>query len=155
MNTIFDDRQYDSDALNEAIELIKQDEIACALILNGQIIATAKGRGIKPLMEICQSNIDAAKGAILADKIIGRAASFIAIHFGIKAVYGETMSKGAMQLLSEHSVEAAQNILADEIRNRANTGICPMDSAVLNITEVEEAVSRLNEEILRLSKKQL
>lgn len=153
MNAIFNVEQYNSDALDEAIELIKEDEIACALIVNGQIMATAKGRGIKPLIEMCQANVDSANGAVLADKIIGRAASFIAIHFGIKAIYGETMSKGAVKLLIEYSVETAQNTLADEIRNRANTGICPMDSAVLNITAVDEAVARLKEEIQKLSKK--
>lgn len=147
MNTILDDKQYNSYALNEAVERIKQNEIACALIVNGQIMATAKGRGIKPLLEICQSNAEIASGAVLADKIIGRAASFIAIYFGIKAVYGETMSKGAVKLLTEHSVEVDYGTLADEIRNRANTDICPMDKAVLEITEVNEAVSRLKEEM--------
>ena len=147
MNGIFTNKQYDSEALNDAIALIDQNEIACALIVNGQIIATANGRGIKPLMELCNANIETAKGAVLADKIIGRAASFIAISFGIKAVYGETMSKGAVKLLTEHSVETAYGTLADEIRNRANTDICPMDKAVLEITEVNEAVSRLKEEM--------
>lgn len=153
MNKVFEKIEYNSDALDDAISMISHDEIACGLILRGKLISTVKGRGIRPLFELCQNNIEAAKDAVLADKIIGRAASFVAISFGMKAVFGETMSKGAVKLLAEHNIEAAYNVFTDEIRNRANTGICPMDSAILNVTDVDEAIMRLKEEIARLSRK--
>ena len=147
MKKIFEVNEYNSEGLDKAIKQIEKDEIACGLICNGKIIATATGKGIKPLIELCLANANLAEEAVLADKIIGRAASFIAIHFGIKAVYGETMSKGGAELLSEHNIAVAQKILANEIRNRTNTDVCPMDKAVKGMSKADEAFQCLLEKI--------
>ena len=68
---------------------------------------------------------------------------------GVKSCYGKVMSRPALEWLESHGVYAAYSTLADNIINREGTGLCPMESAVLGISDNEEAIgtlkSKLNE----------
>ena len=88
--------------------------------------------GIRPLMNLIDTKKDY-KDYSAADKIVGRAAAFLYSLLHIKNLYGEVMSKGAIEILKNAGIYYEYKTLTDFIENRTKTGICPMDEAVKNI----------------------
>ena len=99
-------------------------------------------RGIFPLLELLEDGADHT-GYSAADKIVGRAAAFLFVRLGVRAVYGAVMSKGAVSVLSEHGIAAEYSTLTEGIRNRAGTGSCPMELAVQGIADPAEVYAAL------------
>ena len=88
--------------------------------------------GIRPLMNLIDTK-KVYKDYSAADKIVGRAAAFLYSLLHIKNLYGEVMSKGAIEILKNAGIYYEYKTLTDFIENRTKTGICPMDEAVKNI----------------------
>ena len=70
-------------------------------------------------------------------------AAMLFLKAGIAAVYAETLSEGGLALLEEHHIPVRYDTLTPSIRNRDNTGICPMEQAVAGITEIEDGAMRV------------
>ena len=94
--------------------------------------------GIRPLMKLIDDKKEC-KGYSAADKIVGRAAAFLYTLLGIKNVYGEIMSKGAIETLKKNGIYYEYKTLTDYIENRKKNGICPMDDAVKEIEDAKTA----------------
>ncbi len=128
------------DLTAEMISCIERGD-SCVLGRNGIIIARDKGRGIKPLLVFLDSGkLD---GAIVADKIIGRAAAAICIVGGVEEVYAKVMSEGAKELLEKHNVKVSYKEITKEIINRQKNGICPMEAKVHGIDDPKGMVEKL------------
>lgn len=128
------------DLTAEMISCIERGD-SCVLGRNGVIIARDKGRGIKPLLVFLDSGkLD---GAIVADKIIGRAAAAICIVGGVEEVYAKVMSEGAKELLEKHNVKVSYKEITKEIINRQKNGICPMEAKVHGIDDPKGMVEKL------------
>ncbi len=115
---------------------------SCVIAKGGIIVARDKGRGIKPLLGF----LDRGKleGAIVADKIIGRAAAAICIVGGVKEVYAKVMSEGAEELLEKFNVKVSSGEAVKEIINREKNGICPMEAKVSGSDDPYEMVKRIS-----------
>ena len=108
-------------------------------------IYTSSERGVKPLVDLLKEN-RVMTGFSAADKIVGRAAAFLYVLLGVTEVYAEVMSEGAEKLLRGHNIEPSCGCLAEKIINRAGTGICPMENAVMDIPD--ESPDRALSEII-------
>lgn len=142
---------YFSD-LQRARELLRESG-ASVVLCKGENYVTKSQRGIRPLLEWEESGEDYG-GWSAADKIVGRAAAFLFILLGVRAVYGEVMSEGAFRILSERGIAAEYGTLAQTIRNREGTGMCPMEQAVLAVTEPTDAPQVLRRALQHLRQKQ-
>ena len=101
-------------------------------------IITSDITGIRPLMKLIDDKKDC-KGYSAADKIVGRAAAFLYTILGVNNIYGEVMSKGAIEILKKEGINYEYKTLTEYIENRVKTGICPMDEAVQNCTNATDA----------------
>lgn len=136
--------------LKKAISLLESGPCTC-VILNGEEILRFTQRGIAPLTQTLLEQPRKMKNAVIADRIIGKAAALLAVYGGAAAVYGAVMSGAGLAVLREHGIEAEYGTLTGEIRNRANTDICPMEKTVLGIDSPEEAFHALLETQKRLA----
>lgn len=105
----------------------------CSLLImdmGGRVIHTSAENGVRPLLGALQL----ISGAVVADRIIGRAAAFLAVYGGAAAVYGHIMSRPAMDVLREHNIPFEYGTEVSHILNRAGTGPCPMEALVLEIS---------------------
>lgn len=93
-------------------------------------------------------------GAVVVDKVIGKAAAQIMTLGGVKQCYGITMSKSAVEYLEKRSVCVEYETLAEYIVNRSGDGMCPMEKAVENIEDPGEALLAVKKRLeeLRLQK---
>ena len=102
--------------------------------------------GIRPVMTLIDSKKDY-KGYSAADKIVGRAAAFLYTLLQVKNLYGETMSKGAVEILKNSGIYYEYKTLTDYIENRQKTGMCPMDEAVKDIDNPKDAYEAIRNKI--------
>lgn len=140
--------EKDTDSVFEtAKEMIKTKKATCVLIKNGEIIHTASGKGVAPLIRLYEDEPEKLKDSFVVDKIIGKAAAMLTLLGGAKKVYGEIMSESGFAFLQENNMEALNGRCVDMISNRQKNGICPIERSVLEISDPNEGLTKIKETI--------
>lgn len=132
-------------AIEEALKLISSGGAHCVLVKNGAIAATASGRGIEPVKNLLNDSPETFKGAIVVDKVVGRAAAAFAIKGGAAKVVAITASEEARDLLKAHDIELEAATLVPQILNRDKSASCPLEASVKSLADPAEIVSKLME----------
>ena len=132
--------------LEQAKALLENnEEYTCAACRAGESFASEE-HGVRPLMRWLNEGTDLS-GASAADRIVGKAA------LGVRTVYAPLMSVPARETLRAHSIEAIADTVVPAIRNRTDTGFCPMESAVWDISDPHEAKAALERKISEMMAK--
>lgn len=120
------------------------------LCRNGALL-TSDRRGVAPMVAFLREG-RALEGYAAADRVVGKAAAWLFILAGVRAVYAATLSEGGRELLTRHGIPVQWETLTPTIRNRDNTGICPMEQAVAEATDPADALRRIEERMAQLAK---
>lgn len=137
--------------LLSAKAIMEDKGYTCVLCL-GDVVLSDTRRGITPLL----SWLDSGKnfnGYCAADKVVGKAAAMLYVLMGVGQVYAEVMSRPAAEVLEVHGIDAFSAELTDRIVNRFGTGLCPMESAVMDITSPEQAEIILRQKVAKMQQK--
>ena len=134
--------------LQKASRLLHDNEFTCVLCA-GDSVYTTEERGVAPLLNWISDGTDL-HGFSAADKVIGKAAALLYVLLGIRAVYAPVMSESAIYTLARHGIQANCDVSVKVIRNRDNTGMCPMEMAVENISDPQEALNAIRDKRLSL-----
>ena len=137
--------------IEKAKELLNSGDFTCVLC-KGETVLDSKEKGVKPLLQWLSAG-EELTGFCAADKIAGKAAALLYVKLGVSAVYAQVMSKSALAVFEKHGIHAEYDTLADTIVNRFNTGICPMEQAVFDISDPDEAITAIKNRIAELSQK--
>ena len=133
--------------LKKAKELLDGSNVSLVYVKNG-ITYTSIDRGVSPLLKILDEREDMAD-AVFADKVIGKGAAFIYVLLGVREIYAKVISTPAKELLLSHGISLFFDTETKNVRNRAGTDLCPIESAVLFESDPKKALSlirkRLNE----------
>ena len=106
-------------------------------------------RGISPMMGFIDEGVDLA-GYSVADIVVGKAAALLFVKCGIKKVFAKTLSLYGKKILERYGIDYEFEVLTEKIINRTGTDICPMEKAVMDTVDPEEAY-----EILKSKTEQL
>jgi hypothetical protein len=68
----------------------------------------------------------------------------------VEAVFAGVMSQGAMDILRNHGIDATADKVAAYIINRSGDGRCPMELAVANITDPNDAPAAIQKMMTQL-----
>lgn len=131
--------------LIEAKNRLIEGGYTCVVIKNKQVY-TSMERGVKPLLAWLDTGFDLTEYSA-ADKVIGKGAAMLYVLLGVKAIYAPVISEPAKQTLMQHGIEVFYDQCVDGIRNRTNTGPCPMEDAVKGIDYPEEALLAIREKL--------
>lgn len=134
--------------LTKAIEQLKSGAYTCVLC-EGDTIYTSTERGVKPLLDWLDNGIDL-KGFSAADKVVGKAAAFLYVLLGVKEVYSPVMSESAFYTFERNGIQPYCDKSVKNIINRAGTGFCPMEEAVMDVTEPKEAIDRIKKRLIAM-----
>lgn len=140
------------DTLKEARQLIRSGKASCVVIQYDTIVHMADGRGVSPLLKLYKSSPELLKGALVVDKIIGKAAAMILLLAGAEAIHGEVMSASARDYLQKHSAAHTYGRCVDVITARDKTGICPIEKSVLEIDDPQEGLEAIQATLAVLMK---
>lgn len=132
-----------------AKSLLKKS-VTCALVKDGTTYVSCK-RGIAPMLGFIEDGINLS-GFSVADRIVGKAAAMLFVKAGVTEVYAEVLSEAGKIYLEAHGIAVSYGKLTKEIINRSNSGICPMESAVLEIDDYEIGYITLKNKVAELKK---
>ncbi len=136
--------------LQRAIDLLATGAYTCVICREG-LTLTETARGVRPLLAILE-NGPHCRGASAADKVVGKAAAFLYCLLGIRALYAPILSQPALEVLQNAGIAVSYDRLVPAIRNRTDTGLCPMESAVWHLTDPAEAPALLRATLQKLAK---
>ncbi len=135
--------------LENCKSVLHAEGCTCVARQDGRLY-TATERGIRPLMQWLESDI--LHGAVLADKVIGKAAAFLLEKGGVTAIYADVISVPAAEVLERADIPYSFRTKVPYIQNRTGNGMCPMESAVLSVKDADEAYVKLQETLRNLAK---
>lgn len=124
--------------LLKARSLLEEGTYTC-VVCNGDRIYTTCHRGVSPLLNWLDSGTDLT-GYSAADRVVGRGAAFLYCLLGVREVHARVMSRPAEAVLLSHGIHAEAELFVDGIINRSGTGPCPFEAAVMDITDVQDAL---------------
>ncbi len=132
--------------LADAVENLTGDA-TCVVARPGKELEISREKGIRPLLLWLRADEGSLQGAAIADRIIGRAAAFLAVYGGAQAVYGEVMSAGAVPILEGAGIVYSYKTITEKIVNRKGDGPCPMEQAVSGVTDPSQAAAILQAKV--------
>lgn len=135
--------------MNDNIRILQEGNYSC-VISNGDKRRTFTQRGVADLYNLYQNEPEFLKGALIADKVVGKAAASLIILGGIKQLYTNIVSEPALALFTNSEVEVDYEQKVPYIENRDKTGWCPLESACYESKSVKEALSLIQNFIERM-----
>ncbi len=114
--------------LEEVKEILHQKNASLVVAYeNGEIKEYYQDR-IKDIKDILSKNENALKGAIIADKVIGKVAGSILAVAGAKEIYADVISEYAIPVLEENHIKYEYKEKVKYVINQTKTGMCPMEN---------------------------
>ena len=119
---------------------ILNEKKASLLVYNNDSLSSYHKNGVHDLLELVQNEPARLKGAMVADKIIGKASASLIVLGGVKEVHTNTICTPAKEMLQKAGVKLSFTDEVPYIINRTKTGQCPLDSTLGNVTVPAECL---------------
>ena len=133
----------------ENLEIAKttllENDYSIVLVKENEIVNTSRKNGLLPILDLYNNDKSILENAIVADKVIGKAAALILKEANIKELYAKLISENAIELLDKTNIKYKYNKKVREIRNRDNTDICPMEELALESNNADELIKKIKE----------
>ena len=136
--------------LERAKELLKSSESTCVCCSDEDTLISKK-RGVAPLIEWLDEGKNLKEHSV-ADKVVGNGAAFLYILLEVKELHANVISKSALETLNRYQIPITYDILTEAIRNRENTGFCPIEIAVSGITSPDKALTAIRSRLNKMQK---
>ena len=117
---------------------------------NGELLLESEKRGVAPLLGWLEQG-RSLDGFCVADKVVGKGAAYLYLLLHTKRLYAAVISVPALELLRQNGVAVTFTTLVPAIRNRTDTGFCPIETAVLDCTDAEEALIKIKNRLKELA----
>lgn len=129
------------DDMQKARSLLESGDYTC-VVCKGDSIYTTSQRGVAPLLNWLDGGTNLADFSA-ADRVVGRGAAFLYCLLDVKEVYARVMSKPAAEVLRSNGIGTSADIYVEGIVNRAGTGSCPFEAAVMDIQDAQTALTAI------------
>ena len=126
--------------MQHLIDLLHQQE--CSLVVKAKTgeVTTYHKKGVRDLVGLLDHDAERLRGAVIADKVIGKAAAGLIVQGGVVEAYAEVMSRLALPLLDDAGIAYRYGQLVDHIVIPDGDNRCPLERIVAparNAAEVE------------------
>ena len=135
--------------MTQAVKALTEFSYTC-ILFHGNTAYHSHARGVKPLLQFLDSGVSF-RGFSAADKVVGRATAFLYLALGVVGVHAQVLSQPAAEVLQAGGISYSYDLLVDGIRNRENTGPCPMENATAKCRTPEEAIAAIRDKLKELS----
>lgn len=116
--------------IENLIHLLHSGQYSC-VIANNESIRTFKQSGIADLYGLLRQDAPFLQGAVIADKVVGKAAATLMILGNARRIYADVISQPALELLQDTNTGLISDSLFLLLKIRTKTGWCPLESAAL------------------------
>lgn len=117
----------------------------CSLVVQdaGGLLHTYIAPGVRDLEHMLKHEPQVLQGAVIADKVIGKAAAGLALSGGVSAIYGQVMSRKALPVLKAAGITYDWGALVDHIIIPAGDNRCPLEQIVAQAETPQEITQAL------------
>lgn len=136
--------------LDKLIKTLHEGNYSC-VIANGNEVRTFTQRGIADLYALLNNDPGFLEGASVADKVVGKGAAALMVLGRVKELYTDIISSYAIKLLEGNGVSTYYGSETPFIRNRDNTGWCPVEKLCVS-TDSPSDIFRLIENFINSKK---
>ncbi len=124
--------------------MLDQGGFSCVINNAGDIRCFSQ-RGVADLYQLYCCEPQYLRGAIIADKIVGKGAAALMVAGGVESLYTHTISQGANELLACHGIKVESGRVVDHIINRSRDGWCPIEKLCRDLDNTDEIIARIGE----------
>lgn len=136
--------------LEKAKQYLEKNGCTCVLCKEDTLLYSFH-RGVRPLLDFLDSDRNFT-GFSAADKVVGKATAFLYCLLGVRTVHAGVLSDSAVRVLEDANISFSCDRQVAGIRNRDNTGPCPMENATKDLTDPREALLAIRETLKNLQK---
>ena len=129
----------------QMLEMLNSQSLSL-MVYNDSVLTTHDNRGIHDLLQLVSDQPERLQGAIVADKLVGRAAAAIMAVGGVRELHTNLISTPARELLEKAGIRVFAREEVPAILNRDRSGMCPMDTRIADAETPEECVQLLRNE---------
>lgn len=126
----------------QMLEMLNEQALSL-LVYNDSTLTTHDNRGVQDLLALISSQPERLQGAIVADKVIGKAAAALMATGGVVEVHTNVICTPARELLEREGIKVFAAEEVPQILNRDKSGMCPIDSQLEGIETIEDCVEIL------------
>lgn len=137
-----------TDNLQKAKNALSDGNFTC-VVCNDSTVHTSTMRGVAPLLKWLDEGINL-QGFSAADKVVGKGAAYLYILLEVKEIYADVISHPALDILKKHNIPTSYATLTEAVRNRDNTGLCPIETTVMNIDNPHDALTAIRNKLENL-----
>ena len=131
--------------MKELIDILHDEGLTLVVQSEDGEIHRFTQRGVKDLLTLVTEQPELLKGALIADKAVGKAAAACMVRGGVKQVHADVMSKPALALLQAHGIVAEYTTRTHHIINRAGDGWCPMERLSRDIDDPAAIIEKIRD----------
>ncbi len=124
--------------VKKAKEQLLSHDYTCVLCREHEMYCSTL-RGVKPLVTWLTDKTMDFTDFSAADKVIGKATAFLYVLLGVKHIYTKIISQSALQILTDYQITITYDTLVPHIINRRGDGICPFETAVMDVQNPADA----------------
>lgn len=95
---------------------------------DGVIVFTSEDRMVAPIKAVLADDPELLRGAVVADKVVGKAAAKLHFDAGVRKVVTPVIAEKAKLFLEAHGIAVEAAEVVPKILNRDRTAECPLDS---------------------------
>ena len=137
--------------MKELIEILHNKNLTLVVKSSDGTIHRFTQRGVKDLLTLVNENPEVLKGALIADKAVGKAAAACLVLGDVKHVHADVMSEPALALLQHHGVKAEYGTLVDHIINRTGTDWCPMEKVSRDESDPATIIQKVKQKLQQMA----
>ena len=138
--------------MEELINLLHTGGYSCT-IANGGKIRTFTQRGVADLYDLLTREPEFLKGALIADKVVGKGAAALMILGGVKELHADMVSTKALELFRKSNVKVGFTREVAFIWNRDHTGVCPVETMCGEVESAEEMLPLIRDFLEKIRNK--
>ncbi len=133
-----------TEQLQNLIGILQREQ--CSLVLQDAdgLISLYYKEGVRDLEDLLRDHPERLRGALLADKVIGKAAAGFMAVGGVRYAHAAVMSRQALGILQQAGIAYSYTLLVDNITQPADTQRCPLEQIVAHCTSAQEIVDTLH-----------
>ena len=138
--------------MKDLIEIRIKGNYSC-VILNGSEPRVFNQRGVADLYDLLHNEPTLLKGAIMADKVVGKGAAALMILGGVKQLHTEIICTPAITMLCNAGIEVTFDMEVEFIYNNSRTDWCPVEKLCKDLDTAEECMPVIDEFVKSMRKK--
>lgn len=137
----------DLPTIERAVALLRSSDYTIAILTSSGEAITSRERGVATLMRLLAERAEVLRGAVVADKVVGRAAAALFVVGGCRRLHTTVLSRAGEDMLRGSAVEYSYDTLTEAIINRRGDGLCPMEQATAVAETAAEAYAILKSKL--------